>query len=143
MGHPIFRDLIYQQWFSSGKSEGISQEKASAFKDIPLPIIVLVMTAVRIPGQGGGRIIILNSICWSHQVENALMEYRQDGGRTQMNFSLEFMGPRYDNARCPLSTQGMMFSHSYEHHMKCAKEIQLKSPHWLKTYQKEMYRKIL
>jgi hypothetical protein len=48
MCHPIFRDLIHQQWFSSGRAEGISQDTASAFKDIPLPLIVLVITVVMI-----------------------------------------------------------------------------------------------
>jgi hypothetical protein len=51
MGHPIFVDLISQQWFSSGKAEGVCRDTASRFKDIPLPIIVLVITVVRVPSR--------------------------------------------------------------------------------------------
>lgn len=45
--HPIIKDIICRQWFCSGTAEGVRLSSAHLFKNVPLPLIALVVTAVR------------------------------------------------------------------------------------------------
>jgi hypothetical protein len=49
LGNPIIRHIIQRQWFSTGRAEGVRAVSSAEFRDIPLPILALVLSAVSHP----------------------------------------------------------------------------------------------
>jgi hypothetical protein len=45
-GHPIFTDIIRNQWFGKGKADVLAYNKMVAAKEIPDEVIILVVCAV-------------------------------------------------------------------------------------------------